>query len=98
MAVVSVSRWKGNTQDATALVKEAAPLLKKHGAVSVRWGQCHTGEYVGQHFAVVTYPNWETYGKAAQAQSADPDYQRLYAEAINKFELLERFLLVAEDL
>ena len=35
MAVVVVSRWKGNPQD-MRILREGAPNLKRHGAVSVR--------------------------------------------------------------
>jgi hypothetical protein len=33
-----------------------------------------------------------------QSLAADPEYQRLYAEAIKTFELQERSLMVVEDL
>jgi hypothetical protein len=97
MAVVSVSRWKGNAQD-TRLVKEVAPVLKKHGAVSVRLGNCTVGPYAGQVFTVLTFADWAAYGRAMQGLSGDSEYQRIYAEAIKTFELQERSLMVVEDL
>jgi hypothetical protein len=97
MAVVSVSRWKGNAQD-TSLVREIAPVLKRHGAVSVRFGPCHAGAYAGQLFAVIAFADWAGYGKAMQELAGDADYLRLYGEATKTFELQERFISVIEDL
>jgi hypothetical protein len=97
MAVVSVSRWKGNPQD-TRLVKEVAPVLKKHGALSVRLGNCAVGPYAGQVFTVLTFADWAAYGQAMQGLGNDPEYQRIYAEAIKTFELQDRSVMVVEDL
>jgi len=76
MAIVAVSRWKGNLQD-ISLAKEIAPVLKRAGAVSVRLGNCHAGAYAGQIFGVITYADWEAYGKAMQALAGDAEYQRI---------------------
>jgi hypothetical protein len=97
MAIVVVSRWKGNVQD-THLAREVAPVLKKHGVASMRLGICNVGPHAGQAFTVLTFPDWETYGKAMQSATADPEYQRLYAEATKTFELQERSIMVVEDL
>jgi hypothetical protein len=97
MAVVTVSRWKGSAQD-TSLAKDIAPVLKKHGAISVRLGLCHAGSYAGQVFGVITVPDWETYGKAMQGITTDPEYQRVYAQLTQKFELQERSVMSVEDL
>jgi hypothetical protein len=97
MAVVSVSRWKGNPQD-TSLAKEIAPVLKKHGAVSVRLGNCFAGAYAGQVFGVISYPDWETYGKAMQSLTTDPEYQRIMTGLTSTFDLQERWLASIEDL
>jgi hypothetical protein len=97
MAITSVSRWKGNPED-TGLAKEIAPVLKRHGAVSVRLGFCHSGAYAGQTFGVLTFPDWATYGRAMQGLSGDPDYKRIFGELSKKFELQERSLMVTEDL
>ena len=97
MAITVVSRWKGNSQD-TGLVRELAPLLKKHGAASVRWGLCHAGANAGDLFAAIIFSDWATYGSAMQALSGDTDYQRIYTEASKIFELQERSVIVTEDL
>jgi hypothetical protein len=97
MAIVAVSRWKGNYQD-LSLAKEIAPVLKRHGAVSVRIGNCYSGAYAGQVFGILPFADWESYGNAMQALTADAEYQRIYGELVKGFELQERFVSVVEDL
>jgi len=97
MTVVSVSRWKGNSQD-TSHAKQIAPVLKRHGAISVRIGNCIAGAYAGQVFGVITFPDWETYGKAMQGLSDDPEYQKVLAELSSTFQLQERSIMSVEDL
>jgi len=97
MTVVAVSRWKGDFQN-IGMAREIAPLLKKHGALSVQVGNCAVGTYAGQIFTVLTFQDWEAYGKAMQGLASDAEYQRRYAEASKVFELQGRALMVAEDL
>ena len=51
-----------------------------------------------QIFTVLTFQDWEAYGKAMQGLAGDAEYQRRYAEASKLFELQGRALMVAEDL
>jgi hypothetical protein len=97
MAITVVSRWKGDPQN-IRLVREIAPILKKNGAVSVRWGLCHAGANAGESFGAIIFPDWATYGSAMQALSDDAEYKRIYAEATKSFELQERSVIVTEDL
>jgi hypothetical protein len=97
MAVVAVSRWKGSFQD-LSLAKEVAPILKRAGAVAVRIGNCYAGAHAGQIFGIITFADWESYGKAMQALAADADYQRIYGQLTKTFELQERFISVVDDL
>jgi hypothetical protein len=96
MAIVVVSRWEG-PNDLT-LARSAAPLFKKHGAISVRAGTCYSGEYTGQLVVVLTYADWATYGNAMQTMAADPDYQRLLADAAAGFDLQDRSIIVADEI
>jgi len=98
MSITSVTRWKINRDDARKLAAEAAPLLKKQGASFIRIGFCHSGQFTGQTMVVVNYPDWQTYGRAMEAQMQDPAYQSLYAQVTSKGELLDRTLLVTEEL
>ena len=97
MPVVSVSRWKGNPQD-THLAREIAPILKNYGAVSVRIGDCVAGAYAGQVFGVITFADWESYGKAMQGLTADPEYMRILGELSKVFDLQERWVATIEEL
>ena len=96
MAITHVVRFKG-PNDLT-LAREAAPLLKKHGAVSVRIGYGFSGAFIGQAIGAITFRDWESYGRALQSLTADPDYQRLLAEFGKNFELVDRSIVVGEEL
>ena len=97
MAVVVVSRWKGNPQD-MKIFREGAANLKRHGVVSARVGQCWAGPYAGQIYGAITFPDWESYGKGVQTLLADSESQRIYGEISKAFELQERSVLMVEDL
>jgi hypothetical protein len=96
MAVVIVTRFKGN-QDFAPLLRQAAGILKKHGAASVRGGRCLVGPYAGQVIVATALADWTTYGKAMEGLMADPEWQALQAAATKDFELQDRSLIAAED-
>jgi hypothetical protein len=96
MAIVVVSRWEGPSD--LTLARSAAPLFKKHGAEAVRIGTCYAGEYTGQLVVVLTYADWAAYGNAMQGMMADPDYQRLLADATTIFDLQDRSIIIAEEI
>lgn len=98
MAVIAVSRWKVNIEQARPVAREIAPLLKAQGATSVRIGACHAGPDAGKVYVAIAFADWASYGRAMQALSADPQYQRIYAEALKIGELVDRSLITAEDL
>ena len=98
MSIVSVSRWTASPEQAMPIAKEVAAILKEHGAISVRFGPCFAGPDAGAVFVAITYPDWESFGAAQQALSADADWQRLYKEALEIGELRDRSLIVAEEL
>jgi hypothetical protein len=58
MAVNMIARRKASYQDPrlVPLRKEGIALLKKHGAVSHRFGCYHSGVHAGQILVVVGYP------------------------------------------
>ena len=92
MAIVVVSRWKGNYTQALPIARQAAAILKRHGASSARIGPCHSGP-------AVTYPDWASYGRAQQqSQGADSEFQRVFAEFAKTVELQDRSVIVAEEL
>jgi Domain of unknown function (DUF6854) len=96
MAVIIVNRFKGN-HDHTALVKEGAAILKRHGATSVRAGRIFSGQYAGQLMVAVTQPDMAAFGRAAQDLPADAAWQKFMTEMSKVFELQDRSLIVSED-
>ena len=96
MAVIVVTRWKGN-EEYRQLVTQAAAILKRHGATSVRAGRCFSGEYSGELVVATTYPDGAAFGRSLQALSADAEWQRLLAEASKISELQDRSIIVAEE-
>lgn len=102
MSITDVARWKGNPEVATRLMKEGAPIFKKHGAVSIKMSICRYGAYSGQIFAVVTYPDWATFGRIQQSLSEDADMERFRGELMKNvemknIELQERSVMVTEE-
>ena len=99
MPIVVVSRWKGNYVQALPIARQAAAILKGHGASSARIGPCHAGPDAGQIYTAVTYPDWASYGRAQQqSQAADSEFQRVLAEFTKILELQDRSLIVTEEL
>jgi hypothetical protein len=98
MTIVSVTRWKVSAEQAMPLARQGAPILKRHGATSVRVGPCYAGPDTGRFYVATTYPDWTAYGRALQAMAADAEWQRLLAEAMKTGELQDRSLIVAEEL
>ena len=98
MAITAVSRWKGKLEDALPIAREIAPLLKNQGATAVRLGYCHSGEYTGQVYAAIIFPDWATYGRAMQALSADAQYQRIFADALKIADLQDRSVIITQDI
>jgi putative AlgH/UPF0301 family transcriptional regulator len=98
MAIVNVSRWKGNLAQAMPIAREASAILKQKGAASVRMGTCYSGPHAGQLYIAISYADWATFARVQQALADDANFQSLYAQALKVVELGERSLLVVEDL
>jgi hypothetical protein len=98
MPITVVTRGKSKQEDVLPLAREVAPILKRHGATSVLFGYCHSGAYTGQISVVSVFPDWTAYGRAAQALLEDAEYQRLLARALTVVDLLDRSLIVTQEL
>jgi uncharacterized protein (DUF1330 family) len=98
MPIAVVSTFKIDREQALRLASRATPILKRHGATAVRAGVCHSGARTGTVSVVITYPDWQTYGKAAQALYEDHAYQALLSEVMKTGELLDRSIMVMQDL
>jgi hypothetical protein len=96
MAVVIVTRFAGH-RDFAPLVKEAAALLKKHGAASVRAGRVQAGPDAGHIVVATTVADWPTYGRFMQGITTDPAWRKVYGEFAKNFELRARSVIAAEE-
>ena len=96
MAVIIVTRFKGN-HDHTALVKEGAAILKRHGVTSVRAGRIFSGQYAGQLTVAATQPDMAAFGRGAQGLLADEAWLKFLTEMSKVFELQDRSIIVSED-
>jgi hypothetical protein len=99
MAVNMIVRRKGDYQDERLrpLRKEGIALLKKHGAVSHRFGFCHSGAHAGQILIVVGYPDLVTHERARQGMSQDADWKRVAGEIEKIAPLQETYLTVTTE-
>lgn len=113
MPIISVSRWSMNPEVASRLVRESAPLIKGHGATMVVIGRVVSGQSIqaglsqqtgqtGQEpqqeiLLSVTYPNWETFGRAMEAQQNDTKLQEQHTTALKSGQLLQRSIIAAEE-
>ena len=94
MAIVVVSRWKGNYEQALPILREASPIMKEAGATSVVAGVCHAGPETNLIHTAVTYPDWATYGRVRENAS----FRRVLAEFLKVVEVHDRSFIVGEEL
>ena len=98
MSVTVVSTFKIDHAQGLRLAGQAAPHFKRHGATMVRFGTCYSGPRTGAIWLVVSYTDWQTYGRALHALSEDHAYQALLAEVMKVGELLDRSIVVGQEL
>jgi hypothetical protein len=98
VAIVVVTRWKADFQQVLPEARRGAATHKRHGATSFRIGPCYAGPDTDLVYLAVTYPDWEAYGRAVEALAADPEQQRHYGDATKIAQLVDRSVIVAEEL
>ena len=94
MAIVVVSRWKGSYEQALPILREASPILKREGAISVRAGVCHSGPGTGLICTAVTFPDWAAYGRVQQ----NAEFRQVLTEFLKVVELQDRSFMIGEEL
>jgi hypothetical protein len=99
MTVNLIVRREASYQDVrlVPLRKEGIALLKKHGAISHRFGYYHSGAHAGEILVVVSYPDMETHQRALQGMSQDADWQRVAAEIEKIAPLQESYVTVITE-
>jgi hypothetical protein len=98
MPITSLTTFKIDREQGLRLAAQAAPILKRHGATGVRAGFCHSGARTGTLTVVTMYPDWQVFGRAVQGMYEDHGYQNLFAEVMKIGELLDRSIMVMQDL
>ena len=98
MPISSVTTFRIDREQGLRLAAQAAPILKRHGATAVRAGFCHSGAHTGTVTVVTMYPDWQAFGRAVQGMYEDQNYQTLFAEVVKTGELLDRSIMVMQDL
>ena len=97
MSITVVSRWKA-PQESQALARQAGPIIRRHGASMVRLGFCYSGAFAGQFVVVADYADWQTYGSGMKTMFEDPEYKGLVAEAMATGELVDRGIVISEEI
>lgn len=98
MSIQVVSRWNIPHETAQRIIRDAAPTFRNNGATSVRLGRVTTGIAANQTVIVITYPDFETMGKALNALQQDAGYQQKYNEALQAGQMLSRNIIVSDEI
>lgn len=99
MSIVSVSRWQIDPEQGQQVLRDAAPLLKQHGATRIAIARILSGQNTGQTNVIVTYENFESFGRAMEQERQDTKLQQLYQQAEkNGARLRSRNIAAVQDL
>jgi hypothetical protein len=97
MKITSVARWNAKSrEEILAVAKQVKPIHVKYGG-DFRMEQIHTGEHCGQWLVSITYPSWDTYGKASQALANDAEHTSLRNKFAENSRMEERTILVSYE-
>ncbi|MBV8526459.1 MAG: hypothetical protein JOY71_30830 [Acetobacteraceae bacterium] len=94
MAIVAVSRWKGDYEKALPILREAAPISKAAGAISLTSATCHAAAWAGLIHTAATFPDWAAYGRNQE----NAEFRRVIAEFLKVVERVDNSIIVGEEL
>ena len=94
MAIIALSRWKGDYEKALPILREISPIMKAAGAISLASGICHAGATTGLIHTAVTFPDWAAYGRNQE----NPEFRRVLAEFLKVVERVDSSVLIGEEL
>jgi hypothetical protein len=98
MSVSVVTYRKGGTTEAvTAAAKKGKVLAEKHGATQFLLNQVIAGPDAGRWAIVITFPDFEVFGKAMKATVADPAFHEFLSSIDQVSEVVSRRVLVGMD-
>jgi hypothetical protein len=98
MAITLVTYRKGgkNTEMAAA-AKQLKALALKHGAENLQLSTVIAGPDAGQWVLVLSFSNWESYGRAMAGSMGDPEFQQTLAQLEAAGETVGRRLVAGVD-
>jgi hypothetical protein len=93
MAIIAVSRWKGDYEKALPILREASPIMKQSGAISLASGVCHAGSGAGLIHTAATFPDWAAYGRNQE----NPEFRRVLAEFLKVVERVDNSIIIGGE-
>ena len=99
MSVSVVTYRKGGTREAvTAAAQKLKAYAEKHGAGQLVVNSVIAGSDVGQWALVVTFADWEAFGKSMKSASNDPEFAQVISGLDAAAELVSRRIVTSVDL
>jgi hypothetical protein len=99
VSVSVVTYRKGGTHEAvTAAARKLKAFNEKHGAGQLVVNAVVAGSDVGQWAFIITFPDWEAFGKAMKSASSDPEFAQVLSGLDAAAELVSRRIVMSVDL
>jgi hypothetical protein len=99
MAVSVVTYRKGGTREAvTGAAQKLKTFAEKHGAERLVVNSVIAGPDVGQWAFVLTFVDWEAFGKSMQSASSDPALAQVLSGLDTAAEMVSRRIVTSVDL
>jgi hypothetical protein len=98
MAINLVTYRKGGKQaDMAAAAKQLKALVLRHGAKDLQLSTVIAGPDAGQWVLVLSFSDWESYGRAMAGSTGDPEFERTFAQLEAAGETVSRRLVAGVD-
>jgi hypothetical protein len=98
MAIILVTYRKGGKPaDMAAAAKQLKALALKHGAEGLQLSTVIAGPDAGQWVLVLSFSNWESYGRAMAGCMGDPEFAKTLAQLEAAGETVSRRLVADVD-
>ena len=99
MSVSVVTYRKGGTHETvTAAARKLKAFAEKHGARQLVVNSVSAGSDAGQWAFVLTFADWEAFGKSMKSASSDPEFAQLISGLDAAAELVSRRIVTSVDL
>jgi hypothetical protein len=99
MSVSVVTYRKGGTHETvTAAARKLKAFTEKHGAGQLVVNSVIAGSDVGHWAFVITFADWEAFGKSMKTTSGDPEFAQVISGLDAAAELVSRRIVTSVDL